>query len=120
MHEYSLMENIIDSAIVQANKSRISAVKELSLKIGALDIHSVESFEQAFVMLAKGTVLADAILKFTIMPARLECAKCGFKGESKLNAPEDHDPVPVAECPGCGAIVTLIGGKGMQEIEIEG
>jgi Zn finger protein HypA/HybF involved in hydrogenase expression len=93
-------------------------VKEVTLKVGALDVHSEESFRQAFEWLAKDTVLENARLHLVMIAPTLECPQCGYTGPCAADHAEGHDPMPVAECPGCGAVSGLHGARGVESIEL--
>ena len=56
MHEYTLMKDVIDVIVKQLEENPLKQnekVKEISFSIGALDIHSEESFKQAFENVSK-------------------------------------------------------------------
>jgi hydrogenase nickel insertion protein HypA len=120
MHEYSLMENVLESVTRDLEKRGVTspdAVKEMILRVGALDIHSEESFRQAFTMIAQDSLLRNAILTLHIIPSRIECDKCGYTGDVSDEL-DGHDPNPVAECPRCGAVSMVVGGRGVDPIEL--
>jgi hydrogenase nickel incorporation protein HypA/HybF len=120
MHEYALMERVLETLLAELKRQGVGAaeeVRELSLRVGALDLHSPESFEQAFQVLARGTLLERAKLNLQVAPARLECRKCG--GKHTLEAGLDHhDPLPCAPCPSCGAVNVLLDGRGVSDINV--
>ncbi len=121
MHEYSLVENIIESIHRQIKNKPLSAdetIKAVSLKIGALDIHSKESFLQAFEMLIKDTSLKDCELQLQIERGTLKCRRCGYDGSCPEDQGDGHDPLPMAECPRCGKINPIIGGRGILTMEL--
>ncbi len=121
MHEYSLMEGILEGVVRDLRQRGIQTpgeVKEMSLKIGALEIHSTESFQQAFEMLAKGTLLESCRLKLEILPATLECSSCKYIGPVRTDADAGHHALPVAECPQCGTATPVQGGRGVEPVEV--
>ncbi len=120
MHEYSLMEDVVESVTQNLEKQGVTApgaVKEMVLRVGALDIHSEESFKQAFEMISRDTILNGTRLTLDIIPARIECRKCGYGGECRDEL-DGHDPTPVAECPQCGSVSMVQGGRGIEPIEL--
>ncbi len=120
MHEYSLMEDVIESVTRDLSRRGVTQpgmVREMVLRVGGLDIHSEESFKQAFAMLVQGTVLATTALTLEIFPARMECPKCGFRGPCGDDL-DGHDPTPVAECPRCGHVSMVQGGRGIEPIQL--
>lgn len=121
MHEYSLMERVVETIVSQLKTqgvTRNNSVREIHLRVGALDIHSEESFRQAFELLAKDTPLAGATLRVEIVPAQIDCPQCGFKGPCPEDGADGHDPMPVAQCPQCGAVSMVHGGRGVQPIDL--
>lgn len=121
MHEYSLMQRVVEMILVgldQPEGPHDGSVKEVILKVGALDVHSEESFRQAFEWLAKDTVLENARLHLVMIAPTLECPQCGYTGPCAADHAEGHDPMPVAECPGCGAVSGLHGARGVESIEL--
>ena len=120
MHEYSLMQRIVETIcknLEEGTDFQGHKVKEVLLQIGALDIHSPESFQQAFEVLVRDTPLTDAVLQLQVIPGSISCPKCGYQG----NCPEGvdgHDPLPITDCPQCGTVSGVIGGRGIEAIEL--
>ena len=122
MHEYSLMERVIENiteTIKLNGTKKNEEVREIEMKIGALDIHSIESFKQAFSMLAKGTLMENAELKIEIDPGKVNCPDCGYLGTVDIGEVDGHDPDPAQPCPKCGKLLRVEGGRGVSDIEIE-
>ena len=117
MHEYSLMENVVQSVLEKLKETPDVQVKELELKIGVLDIHSKESFEQAFQALTKDTMLEGTKLSLLIIPGKIHCASCGFVGACHLGDADGHDPIPIVECPNCSSLCRVQGGRGIECVE---
>lgn len=120
MHEYSLMQNIIAGVrgeLTQRGITRPGTIEAFHLTVGALEIHSRESFEQAFAVAIKGTPLEGADLVLTIAPASIACA-CGFRGPVAEGEADPHAALPVAECPKCGALTAVEGGRGVGPMEL--
>ncbi len=122
MHEYALMENVI--AAIKVELQTAKEVPEgrpltVTLKVGALEMHSEEATRQAFEVLTKGTPLEGARLDLIILPVTLVCPRCGFEGPLPMGAADPHDALPVAECPQCGAVAPVQGGRGVESIELK-
>lgn len=120
MHEYSLMQDIIKSILDRLQEEPPSVpVKEVTLKLGVLDIHSEAAARQAFKILAQGTPLENARLTVVVKPVMLTCPQCN----SETPYPVDehthaHELMPVAPCPVCGGWARLSGGQGVESIEL--
>ncbi len=122
MHEYTLMENVIATIMAELQASKeVPAGRPLTvtLKVGALEMHSEEATRQAFEVLTKGTALEGARLDLIILPVTLSCTQCGFQGPLPMGAADPHDTLPVAECPQCGALTPVQGGRGVESIELK-
>jgi len=78
MHEYSVTQNIIDTAVRRAAAdNRSVTVKKISLVIGEASGVSGESIRLYFDLIAKGTLCEDAVLEIENVRAMLKCRKCG-------------------------------------------
>ncbi len=121
MHEYSLLEGVIDTILKELKKPEASSqgeVAEVILKVGALAVHSEAATRTAFEVLTRGTPLEKSRLNLTILPVTLACPKCGYQGPLPEGSADPHDPAPLAACPNCGAISPVIGDRGVTSIEL--
>ncbi|MBN1586718.1 MAG: hydrogenase maturation nickel metallochaperone HypA [Candidatus Omnitrophica bacterium] len=121
MHEYSLMEQVIAEITSQLPGKNIKPedkIEQVILRVGALDVHSDGSTEQAFKMLTKDTPLEGAELELILVAPTLTCEECGYKGEVPDGGADGHDPIPCAECPSCGMLCEVEGGRGVDSIEL--
>ena len=121
MHEYSLLEGVVDTILKELKKPGAyptEEVAEVILKVGALAVHSEAATRQAFEILTKGTVLEKARLNLTILPVTLACPKCGYQGPLPEGAVDPHDHTPLAPCPNCGTVSPVIGDRGVSAIEL--
>jgi len=88
------------------------------LKVGALAVHSEAATRQAYEVLVQGTPLEASRLRLTVEPVTLTCGQCGYTGALPEGAVDPHDPSPLSECPQCGAVSPVQGGRGVESIEI--
>ncbi len=122
MHEYALMENVIAvimAELKKAGEKPAGHTLEVTLKVGALEMHSEEATRQAFEVLTKGTPLEGARLNLIVSPVTMSCPECGFRGPLPMGAADPHEALPVAECPQCGAVAPVEGGRGVESIELK-
>ncbi len=123
MHEYGLMENVIAVIMAELKKSgeeeaRSGRLLTVTLKVGALELHSEEALRQAFEVLSQGTALEGARLHLVILPATLACPQCGLRTPLPLGAADPHDALPMAECPQCRVLAPVQDGRGVESIEL--
>lgn len=117
MHEVSIVQNVIETLLKLLKEEGITSpgvVKEVSLRVGALELHSKEAFEQAFHVHVVGTLLGEAQLVVEIIPGRIDCAKCGYAGEIGIDEADPHSSAPIVVCPQCGAVCPVKGGRGIE------
>jgi hydrogenase nickel insertion protein HypA len=118
MHEQAIIQSVIDSIRQNLAARKLKGkVKSISLKIGALELHGEESFKQIFAVSAAGTQLEGAELSLTVAPARIKCP-CGHEGPAGEGV-DHHLDMPIAECPKCGAVCRVEGGRGVAGIDLE-
>ena len=123
MHEYGLMENVIAVIMAELKKSgeeeaRPGRLLTVTLKVGALELHSEDALRQAFEVLSQGSALEGARLLLVILPATLACPQCGFRCPLPLGAADPHDALPMAECPQCRVLAPVQDGRGVESIEL--
>jgi hydrogenase nickel incorporation protein HypA/HybF len=100
MHELGMCEAVLDTV---ERRARGRSVRRVRLRVGTLHRVVPEAFEQAFEMVAMGTVAEGAAVDLVIMPVRAECVSCGVESQS-------NDLVSV--CPTCGSVeVEIVGGN---------
>jgi len=119
VHEYALMQGIVAAIQEQLKAQNISApVLEVGLTLGILDVHSEAAARQAFQVLTQGTPLEQATLSLTIRAATLTCPACGHTEPFAAEDFHSHDPLPMVDCPRCGQMAHLTGGRGVEAIEV--
>jgi Zn finger protein HypA/HybF involved in hydrogenase expression len=121
MHEYSLMENIIETILLRVQELTFApgeVLRKITLEIGALELHSEESFQQAYLLLAKGTALENTSLDLKILPATIDCPSCHYSSIFKGDDEDVHASSPYTECPSCSMIIPILGGKGIGSIDL--
>ncbi len=118
MHEYGLMEAVLDRAREIVSRACGESVSRIRVEVGELAFASRESLETAFTALTAGTDLERARLELVGAPARLRCGGCGRDGSAGdfgLEGPEDASP-PI--CMACGSVLTVLQGGGLTLSEV--
>jgi Zn finger protein HypA/HybF involved in hydrogenase expression len=121
LHEYGLMEEVVQSLLAKLNEPGVETggqEMEVVLKVGALAIHSAAATRQAYEVLVKGTRLENSRLTLIVEPLILTCAGCGFKGPLPEGAVDPHEHLPLAPCPQCGSVSPVAGSRGVESIEL--
>ncbi|HEX8132916.1 MAG TPA: hydrogenase maturation nickel metallochaperone HypA [Actinomycetes bacterium] len=91
MHELGLCGGILEAVERRAAGRRVTRVR---LRVGTLHRVSGPALDQAFSLLAGGTVAEGADIDLVVVPVRATCAACRQATEA--------DEVPVV-CPTCGS-----------------
>jgi Zn finger protein HypA/HybF involved in hydrogenase expression len=115
------MEQVIAHILAELKKVESppeGSALEVVLRVGALAVHSEAATRQAYEVLVKGTPLERSRLNLTVAPVTLTCGKCGYEGPLPEGAVDPHDLSPLAECPRCGAVGSVQGGRGVEGIEL--
>jgi hydrogenase nickel incorporation protein HypA/HybF len=98
MHEYSVVQALIDRVEDEARARGAHAVHRLSVRVGALSGLDVELFETAYATFRDRTVCANAELCVTIVPVCWRCDRCdtaALEGQA-LRCPRCAGPVRLA------------------------
>jgi len=118
VHEQAIIQSVIESIKKDLDSRGIKGkVKSVSLKVGALELHGEESFKQIFAMSTAGTCLEGAALELQVMPAIIKC-DCGHQGPVD-DGLDHHSDMPIAECPRCGTVCRVEGGRGVAGINLQ-
>jgi Zn finger protein HypA/HybF involved in hydrogenase expression len=115
------MEQVIAHILAELEKQEgppPGSSLEVALKVGALAVHSEAATRQAYEVLVQGTPLAGSRLNLTIEPVTLTCGKCSYQGALPEGVVDPHDLSPLVECPQCGAVSPVQGGRGVSGIEL--
>lgn len=91
MHEFGYCEGILE-AVEQRAAGR--PVAGFTVRIGATHRIVKESLDQAFAMVATGTVAEGADIVLDVVPVTVSCGSCGRTSTSMD---------PLATCSGCGS-----------------
>jgi hydrogenase nickel incorporation protein HypA/HybF len=94
MHELSLVTNILEIAEEYARREGASAIRAVSLRVGAMSGVEPEALEFAFSLARQGTLAQDARLEVEYVPLRASCAACNLEFDAE-------DRFGIAVCPSC-------------------
>lgn len=109
MHEFSLAQNVIETAIDVAKKHHAKQIKQIALKFGQFALVVEDQFRFCFDVLKKDNILTkDTNLSIEWIDGELECKKCDFCGSSKPDPNDVNALMPLFRCPKCGSFDTNI------------
>jgi hydrogenase nickel incorporation protein HypA/HybF len=111
MHEYSIVQALVDRVEREARARKATAVHRLSVRIGELAGVEAELLASAYDICRAGSLCAGAELAIESVPARWACPGCGRE-------------VPAGEvlrCPVCRSPARLVSGDEiiLDRIEME-
>lgn len=111
MHEYSIVQALLDRVEREARTRNATAVHRLSVRIGDLAGVEPELLASAYEICREGTLCAGAELAIDRVPVRWACPDCGRE------VPEGE----VLSCSGCGSPARLASGDEiiLDRIEME-
>ena len=112
MHEFSMTTQIVNYVLEEAKKHNAKRVNEVHLIIGKLTFLGVEQVKFAYDLLVKNTIMEGSKLHIEEKNGVVKCSNCGYEGGLKYeDDPVYHVPSPTLNCPKCGDVVNIVGGK---------
>jgi hydrogenase nickel incorporation protein HypA/HybF len=111
MHEYSIVQALVDRVDAEARARHATAVHRLSVRIGELSGVETDLLATAYEIFRERTICERAELELQFVPARWECPNCGDvigRGD-------------VLRCPSCAVPARLVQGDEilLDRIEME-
>jgi hydrogenase nickel incorporation protein HypA/HybF len=111
MHEFSIVQRIVDIALEVAGKCQADTVTCVEVEVGQASGTVPEAMEFAWESARKDTLLEQASLVITIIPLLVRCSGCAFQ-----YAPENI----YESCPRCGAFnPEIISGRELRVTSIQ-
>ena len=109
MHEYSVVQALIDRVEAEARARGASTVHRISVRVGEMAGVDVELFETAYATFRENTLCAEAELCVNVVRARWGCQRCGAA------------PIPgqVLRCVQCDSRLRLVEGDELMLDRIE-
>ena len=77
MHEYSIVQALVDRVEAEVRTRRATAVHRLSVRIGELSGVEPELLTTAYETFRERTICEGAVLDLKIVAAQWECPSCG-------------------------------------------
>ncbi len=110
MHELSLAMEVIELAVREAEKNRISVILEMEIEVGDLSGVEADTFRSALEMIVRDTILENTLINVVRTPALGYCSNCNNEYEMRER---------LATCPLCRAYPSAIrGGQDFRLVSI--
>ena len=95
MHEFGIVQNIVDQAVAAGARHGAKRITTIYLKLGELNEIEPSTLEFLFAGMSRGTTAEGARVETDLVPSSLECRRCGhtFSAPSRVTA-----------CPRCGSV----------------
>ena len=103
MHEYGLMQDVVNVALASCGREPDRRVARVQVEVGEFAVASQESLETAFEILTRGTSLEGSALEISRVPGRAACEACGFEGSASDLGDQVSEPPVLLLCPACGS-----------------
>jgi hydrogenase nickel incorporation protein HypA/HybF len=99
MHEYSIVQALLDRVEDEARRHRATSVHRLSLRIGELSGVEVDLLVSAYMTFREQTICAEALLDVKSVPAQWECPACAqpLRRGARLQCPVCDRPARLVE-----------------------
>ena len=110
MHEFSVMSQIVDSILSEANKRKATKIEQVDLQVGEYTMLGEEQLKFAYEVLSKDTILRGSKLNIGHIKGKIECA-CGYRGRIEPSPDSPHRIVPILECPKCKGAAKIVEGR---------
>lgn len=85
MHEYSIVQSLIDSCEEHARKNNAKKVTKVVVKIGILSGVEPHLLREAYEMFRLGTICHEAELVLNLQKVKVHCNVCGAEEELEKN-----------------------------------
>ncbi len=111
MHEYSIVQSLLERVEEHAQAHGALAVSRLAIRIGAMSGVEAGLLATAFETIRARTICANADLEIRSVPACWACVPCGT----------NLQPGALLRCPTCGGPARLVAGDEiiLDQIEME-
>ena len=110
MHEFSVMAQIVDCILEEAEKHHASKVESVDLELGDYTMLGEEQLKFAFEVLTKDTIISGANINVKHLGGKVKCG-CGYEGKAPSGDDTLHKIAPILECPKCRGAAEIVEGR---------
>jgi hydrogenase nickel incorporation protein HypA/HybF len=112
VHEGSITTQIVENVLQEAKRRAAKKISEVLLIIGELTFLNPEQVRFWYEILTKDTIAEGSKLTIAESKGIVKCPQCGYEGDFKyIDDPVFHTMTPTLNCPKCGDVVEIVGGK---------
>lgn len=120
MHELSMADAIVKTAVDVAEKNDAQKIIEITIEIGGLALLNPEQLRFMVDVLSEDTLLEGANIIIEEIPIEIKCNSCNYEG---LAGDDELDHyMPIVKCPECEDVsIKIIKGRecNVKNIKIE-
>ncbi|MGZ7109500.1 MAG: hydrogenase maturation nickel metallochaperone HypA [Methanobacterium sp.] len=99
MHELSMADAIVKTAVDVAEKNEAQEITEVTIEIGKLTLLNPEQLKFMIEVLSENTLLEGAEIVIDEIPIEIKCKSCEFIGPALSDDLDEF--VPIVKCPEC-------------------
>ncbi|MEA3330555.1 MAG: hydrogenase maturation nickel metallochaperone HypA [Campylobacterota bacterium] len=111
MHEYSIVQSLVESCQEHANSNNATKVTKVVVKIGVMSGVEPYLLKEAFELFKEGTICDGCEFVMNIQKVKVECMACGVESELEKNE---------YLCPKCKSIdIKITDGEDMFLMQLE-
>lgn len=121
MSDFGLLDGIFEVIDEQCCEQGLdpASVTSIYVKVGALEVDTLEHFEQLLNTLIRMSPYSHAAVNLEIEPGRIECPSCHCHRDLNIGEVDSESFRPFVKCPECGYYCTVVGGRGVKGISLE-
>jgi len=111
MHEYSIVQSLLESCDAHAKKNSAKKVTKVVIKIGVLSGVEPHLLSEVFEAFKQDTICHEALLVMNIQKVKVHCNSCGSEAELEQNE---------FICPKCSSFdIDVLDGEEMYLMSLE-
>jgi len=115
MHEGAIAQSIVDILGDICKQNGLSSITSITLKVGVLSGVMIDALEFAFEAIkSEESFIKESTLQIIKVPIKAKCSLCGATYEF-----DDNEDV-VLICPQCNWPLTILSGKELEILDVEG
>lgn len=107
MHELSLADSILSTALEVAKQHNATAIRKVTVEIGCFALVQLDQLRFCINILTEKTIAAEARFQLLQTPGEVKCAECDFQGMVE-DIDDSSFGMTLFSCPKCASASTQI------------